>query len=99
MLKAPSGTQAVYLRKSLIMEKQIPGRSVSHARDFVLDSQPSFRGIITVGNFWISVVAIKRQKSYNFSVFNTQPYQPSPFFGVVEETGTAYAFGTEKRKH
>lgn len=99
MLEAPAGTQAAYLRKSLIMVKQIPERFVSNSRDFVLDSQPSFTGMITVGNFWISVVAIKRQNSYNFSIFHTQLYQPRPFFGVVEETGTAYSFGTEKWNH
>lgn len=53
-------------------------------------------GMIMVGIFWI---AIKRQKSYNFSILNPKPYQSGPFFSEVEETGTAYAFGIEKWKH
>lgn len=47
-------------------------------------------GMIMVGIFWI---AIKTQKSYNFSILKTKSYQSGPFFGEVEETGSAYAFG------
>lgn len=44
-----------------------------------------------MGIFWIAISKI--QKSYNFSILKTKSYQSGPFFGEVEETGTAYAFG------